>query len=297
MAQAAELKLFMVRQPPPQDFTKGPVYGRASGVYGYRWDGWSRHWIMPPPPRRKPVLRPGQEGFDLKDAIKAERARARVKELRVEKEQAEAALKYYSEKEARLIAHATARRREREKLLVQPAGVPSRADGKYVAHTSLAAAEAERKLGRDALAAENSVATRASMSSPNGWSNHQRALMAGGWEPHPSASGRLCHPAHKEAFRLLDKDGSGKVDAKELRQAMREMGHQVTLAEAVKMVKAVDEDGDGEMDMVEFLNFMDKASAIGQQWWKVLLEAGRKPASRSGPRRDRSNISSFSVKV
>ena len=63
------------------------------------------------------------------------------------------------------------------------------------------------------------------------------------------------------------------------------------------MVKAVDEDGDGEMDMGEFLNFMDKASAIGQQWWKVLLEAGRKPASRAGPRRDRSNISSFSVKV
>ena len=66
--------------PEPQSFdaSKGPVYGRASGTYGYRWDGWSQHWIMPPPPLKPPPLRPGEDGFDLSEA-RAARPRAGVR--------------------------------------------------------------------------------------------------------------------------------------------------------------------------------------------------------------------------
>jgi len=48
-----------------------------------------------------------------------------------------------------------------------------------------------------------------------------------------------------EAFRLFDKDGNGHITADELRQAMQNLGEQMTEAEVEELIKEADENGDG----------------------------------------------------
>ncbi|XP_074503012.1 calmodulin-alpha-like isoform X1 [Sebastes fasciatus] len=54
--------------------------------------------------------------------------------------------------------------------------------------------------------------------------------------------------AIKEAFDIIDKDGSGYICADELRQMMSKFGEKVTAEKVDKIIKDVDIDGDGRIN-------------------------------------------------
>lgn len=60
----------------------------------------------------------------------------------------------------------------------------------------------------------------------------------------------------KEAFDLFDTDGSGTIDAKELKVAMRALGFEPKKEEIRKMIQDVDKEGTGVIDFPEFLDMM-----------------------------------------
>ena len=60
----------------------------------------------------------------------------------------------------------------------------------------------------------------------------------------------------KEAFDLFDTDGSGTIDAKELKVAMRALGFEPRKEEIRKMIADVDRDGSGVIDFPDFLDMM-----------------------------------------
>lgn len=60
----------------------------------------------------------------------------------------------------------------------------------------------------------------------------------------------------REAFDLFDTDGSGTIDAKELKVAMRALGFEPKKEEIRKMISEIDRDGSGTVDFSEFLEMM-----------------------------------------
>eukprot|EP01027_Heterolobosea_sp_BB2_P008623 GEZU01012796.1.p1 GENE.GEZU01012796.1~~GEZU01012796.1.p1 ORF type:complete len:200 (-),score=46.76 GEZU01012796.1:163-681(-) len=60
----------------------------------------------------------------------------------------------------------------------------------------------------------------------------------------------------QEAFDLFDTDGSGTIDAKELKVAMRALGFEPKKEEIKKMIADIDKDGSGTIDFNEFLELM-----------------------------------------
>lgn len=56
-----------------------------------------------------------------------------------------------------------------------------------------------------------------------------------------------------EAFRYFDKNGDGKISATELGQVLGSLGIQSTHSELETMVREVDSDGDGFIDLEEFI--------------------------------------------
>merc|ERR1712025_1367365 len=58
-------------------------------------------------------------------------------------------------------------------------------------------------------------------------------------------------------IKKIDNDGSGFIEADELRQKLEEMsGEAVTEAEVADMIKQVDMDGDGKINYEEFKKLM-----------------------------------------
>merc|ERR1712224_1002035 len=57
----------------------------------------------------------------------------------------------------------------------------------------------------------------------------------------------------KEAFDLFDTDGSGSIDSKELKVAMRALGFEPKKEEIQKMISDVDDDGRGTIEYEEIL--------------------------------------------
>merc|ERR1712169_115931 len=57
----------------------------------------------------------------------------------------------------------------------------------------------------------------------------------------------------KEAFDLFDTDGSGSIDSKELKVAMRALGFEPKKEEIQKMISDVDDDGSGTIEYEEIL--------------------------------------------
>lgn len=62
----------------------------------------------------------------------------------------------------------------------------------------------------------------------------------------------------KEAFSLLDKDGDGTINTKELGILMRSLGQNPTEQELEEIIREIDMDGNGIIDFMEFLHLMDQ---------------------------------------
>jgi centrin-1 len=60
----------------------------------------------------------------------------------------------------------------------------------------------------------------------------------------------------REAFNLFDTDGSGSIDYKELRNAMRALGFDTKKEEMQKIIDEIDADGSGEIEFPEFMQMM-----------------------------------------
>lgn len=60
----------------------------------------------------------------------------------------------------------------------------------------------------------------------------------------------------KEAFDLFDTEGSGKIDAKELKVAMRALGFEPKKEEIRNIILDVDRNGTGTIDYNDFLEVM-----------------------------------------
>lgn len=60
----------------------------------------------------------------------------------------------------------------------------------------------------------------------------------------------------REAFDLFDTDGSGTIDAKELKVAMRALGFEPSKEEIRKLIAEIDKDGNAQVDFSEFLVMM-----------------------------------------
>ena len=60
----------------------------------------------------------------------------------------------------------------------------------------------------------------------------------------------------KETFKMFDKDGDGTITAKELGIVMRQLGLNPTEDDLLEMIQEVDENGDGEINFMEFITIM-----------------------------------------
>jgi len=60
----------------------------------------------------------------------------------------------------------------------------------------------------------------------------------------------------KEAFDLFDSEGTGKIDAKELKVAMRALGFEPKKEEVRRILQDVDKHGDGTINFEDFMEIM-----------------------------------------
>eukprot|EP00118_Oscarella_pearsei_P006255 m.28395 g.28395 ORF g.28395 m.28395 type:complete len:172 (+) comp30751_c0_seq2:96-611(+) len=60
----------------------------------------------------------------------------------------------------------------------------------------------------------------------------------------------------REAFDLFDTEGTGTIDGKELKVAMRALGFEPKKEEIRKMIQEVDREGKGTIDFNDFLHLM-----------------------------------------
>ena len=60
----------------------------------------------------------------------------------------------------------------------------------------------------------------------------------------------------RRAFRVLDKDCDGYITVKELKEVLSKLGENLTQKEVKEMVDEADTNGDGRIDMEEFVELM-----------------------------------------
>ncbi|KAH7423378.1 hypothetical protein KP509_12G052400, partial [Ceratopteris richardii] len=69
----------------------------------------------------------------------------------------------------------------------------------------------------------------------------------------------------EEAFRRFDADGDGKISPSELGAVFRSLGDQLTDEDLILMVKAVDKDGDGFVDLQGFISMNAEHASSSQE--------------------------------
>ncbi|WCJ31122.1 Calcium-binding EF-hand family protein [Euphorbia peplus] len=62
----------------------------------------------------------------------------------------------------------------------------------------------------------------------------------------------------QSAFQAFDLDGNGKISAQELMEVLKKMGERCSLDSCRKMIRGADSDGDGFIDVTEFVNMMTR---------------------------------------
>ncbi|GAQ84349.1 calmodulin [Klebsormidium nitens] len=66
----------------------------------------------------------------------------------------------------------------------------------------------------------------------------------------------------REAFSRFDRDGSGTIDATELRATLEALGQKPTDEELFLMIAQVDEDNSGEIEFPEFLKVIENQKKV-----------------------------------
>ncbi|XP_021837475.1 calmodulin-like protein 30 [Spinacia oleracea] len=66
----------------------------------------------------------------------------------------------------------------------------------------------------------------------------------------------------ESAFRVFDSDGDGKISAKELMEVLKRMGQNYSLQSCKQMIREVDNNGDGLINLAEFTTMMTTTMAI-----------------------------------
>ncbi|XP_052105260.1 calmodulin-like isoform X2 [Mytilus californianus] len=61
---------------------------------------------------------------------------------------------------------------------------------------------------------------------------------------------------YKDVFNVYDSDGNGIISSDEFRAAMNSMGENLSKEEAEEMIMEADSDGDGHIDLAEFIKMM-----------------------------------------
>ncbi|TXG64313.1 hypothetical protein EZV62_011307 [Acer yangbiense] len=67
----------------------------------------------------------------------------------------------------------------------------------------------------------------------------------------------------QSAFRMFDKNSDGKISAEEILEILQRLGERCNLQDCRKMVRAVDTDGDGMVDIDEFMAMMTHSMKLG----------------------------------
>ena len=57
----------------------------------------------------------------------------------------------------------------------------------------------------------------------------------------------------RACFREFDRDGSGSIEAKELKEVMKKCGSNLSDAEVTRLVQIIDKDGSGTVSYEEFI--------------------------------------------
>lgn len=65
-----------------------------------------------------------------------------------------------------------------------------------------------------------------------------------------------------KAFRLIDEDETGKISFNNLKNVAMSLGEYVSDQEIINMLDAADDDGDGQVNLTEFLKLMDRARKV-----------------------------------
>ena len=71
---------------------------------------------------------------------------------------------------------------------------------------------------------------------------------------------------YEDAFRVFDKDGDGSITVVELGEVMRKLNMNPTDAELTDMVNEVDTDGNGDIDLPEFISLMARKMMKQVEW-------------------------------
>jgi len=64
----------------------------------------------------------------------------------------------------------------------------------------------------------------------------------------------------EKAFRLFDDDNTGKISFKNLKRVCQEIGENINDEELQEMIDEADRDGDGQVNLQEFLRIMKKSN-------------------------------------
>ena len=66
----------------------------------------------------------------------------------------------------------------------------------------------------------------------------------------------------REVFRMFDEDNSGSISSSELRHLLKTLGGGLSQGDVNEIVKAIDINGDGEIDYEEFINAMKSDNSV-----------------------------------
>ena len=85
------------------------------------------------------------------------------------------------------------------------------------------------------------------------------------------STGTAVNNALRATFNEFDKDGSGKIDRKELKAALEKLQVVATDKQVQAMIKSVDTNQDGEVDFTEFVQLACEKHAHAVVWLPVFL--------------------------